>query len=252
MINIEKNKDNILSIMSDSLLRKNVVSNYFNQPFHQGDALYYTDHTSVLCVKNNSFTRLFLLSDEGEDCITVLSSLPNNRYVINIPTKNDISTSKEILSRSGFAHTNTFVRLYNTKIKPGNVDRVIYADESLVGEIINLLNRHFTDYLSYIPDRTELKALIKDKNVIVKVEDGVLKGVFVLEFNGKKAYFRIWADESKQGLDLIINAFAVVASKNINYVYNWVNLENTKSLTIYKFFGAKPDGLYDYVFLKEM
>ena len=251
MYKTEKEKGKIETIMSDRLLRKNVVSNYYNQPFSESDLLYYTNYTAVLCVNCKSFFRLYIISEDGEDCCKLLRALPALRYVVSVPSKADIAPVKEIMKEGGFNHSDTFVRLVNTKIKPGNVEKVVYANKSQIDQILDLLNRHFTDYVSYIPDRVELSQLIEGENVIVKVENEIVLGVFIFEFFGKKAYFRIWVDESKQGLDLIINAFAVVASKNINYVYNWVNLENTKSLTIYKFFGAKPDGLYDYVFLKE-
>lgn len=237
--------------MSERLLRKNIISNYYNQSFQEGSVLYYTERSAVLSVFSKTYYRLYILSDDEKDCIGLLKCLPLERYTVSIPSKKEITEANDILTKSGFKHTDTFVRLANTKIKPGNIEKVVFAKKEQITQIIDLFIRHFKDYVSYIPDSIELEQLIDNKNVIVKEENGVIKGAFIFEFYGKKAYFRIWVDESKQGLDLIINAFAVVASKGINYVYNWVNMENTKSLTIYKFFGAKPDGLYDYVFIKE-
>ena len=247
---ISDNPERIQSILTERVSRKGNISNYFLQKPDGASRLYYTEHTAIVAVSFESFCRLFFITSDENDFCSLINELPQGRYVINYPTKGSIDGVDALLHCCGFQHTDTFVRMYNTRFKEGKLDKVVYAEKSQCEQIIALLGRHFTDYLSYSPDKDELEQLIDKKCVIVNTEENKVIGVMVFEFQGKKAYFRIWCDEGKNGLKLLTEAFSLVANSGIRYVYNWINESNKVSMSVYKFFGSQPDGLKDYVYLK--
>lgn len=247
---ISENPERIQAILTERVSRKGNISNYFLQKPDGASQLYCTDYTAIMVINFESFCRLFFITSDGGDFCSLINELPQGRYVINYPTKGNVDDVDALLQRCGFQHTDTFVRMYNTRFKEGKLDKVVYAKKLQSEQIIALLERHFTDYLSYSPDKDEMEQLIEKKCVIVNTEEDKVIGVMVFEFQGKKAYFRIWCDEGKNGLKLLTDAFSIVANKGIKYVYNWINENNKISLSVYKFFGSQPDGLKDYVYLK--
>ena len=247
---ISENPERIQSILTERFSRKGNISNYFLQKPDGTSRLYYTEHSAIMVVSLESFCRLFFITSDKDDFCSLINELPPDRYVINYPTKGSVDEVDALLHRCGFQHTDTFVRMNNTRFKEGKLDKGVYADKSQCEQIIPLLRRHFTDYLSYIPDKDELENLMDKKCVIINTEEDKVSGVMVFEFQGKKAYFRIWCDEGKNGLKLLTEAFSLVANNGIRYVYNWINESNKVSMSVYKFFGSQPDGLKDYVYLK--
>lgn len=249
---IINNPDEIKAILSDRVSKKNKFSNYFFQKVEKDAQLLYTDKTAVIIVDYRTYKRIFFVSDDETELYYIINGLTSDRYVINYPTKGDKESIELLMGKCGFKHSDTFIRMVNTKFKQGKTDSVVYAKKSQADQIISLLNRHFVDYLSYIPEKEEMQNLIEQKSVIINEDNGNVSGVMIVEIQGKKAYFRIWCDEGRNGLKLLNDAFAIAASKGLKYEYNWINETNKVSMSVYKFFGSQPDGLKDYIFVKEI
>jgi uncharacterized protein YlbG (UPF0298 family) len=231
---------------------KPLYSNYFNQPLTLDDYFCRTAHTLLISKSFAGYNRIYVLSDDLEDATKELNALKGIN-VVNIPSKGDITSWEQLMQRSDFKLFGVYERFYNTKIRPQEeIKPIVYAKINQEEEIYDLFynSGFFSIYTDYLPSHKELKQLIEQENVIINVADSQIQGAFLFSIEGQKCYFRAWIDNSNNGLKLLFDAYNIMVSKNLNYVYLWINSENKKVKTIHQLLGAKPDGLKDYTFIK--
>jgi hypothetical protein len=232
---------------------KPLYSNYFYQPLDLDDFYRKTAHTLLIIKPENAYNRIYILSDNAEDAIRELNLL-NGISVINVPSKGNVKQWEQLMLQTGFKLIGVYERFYNVKIQPiEESEPIIYAEVHQEKEIYDLFynSGFFSLYTDYLPSHKELEQLIENKNVIVNVSDKQIKGAFLFSIEKQKGYFRAWIDKSSNRLKLLFDAYTIMVSKNINYVYFWVNSENKKVRSIHQLLGAKPDGLKDYTFIKQ-
>jgi len=247
-IDVEKSKEYMQKIFS---LRP--YSNYFGQPFADGDLYVSTDHTFILAKPAEGFYRLFAASDNREDLTELLKSMEGVN-VLNIPTKDDITEWKQLMSDAGYENIGIYERLYYPELRTGgDLDKIIYARENDVEEIYNLYYGYegFTPYVDYLPSRKELKEFINNAGVIIDKQDDKICGVHIFSMKGKKCDSRLLLDMNNNGLKLLLDLFDIVHLKGVNSVIGWVNIKNREAKSIYLLMGAKLDGLKDYTFIKK-
>jgi hypothetical protein len=246
-INIEKSKEYRQKIFSLRL-----YSNYFGLPFAEGDLYVSTDHTFILAKPSEGFYRLFVASDNREDLTRLLKSIEGVN-VLNIPSKDDITGWKHLMSDAGYENIGIYERLYYSEFRTGgDLDKIIYAKENEVEEIYNLYYGYegFTPYVDYLPSKKELRELINEKGVIIDKQDDKICGVHIFSIKGKTCDSKLLLDMNNNGLKLFWDLFDIVYLKGINYIVGWVNTKNKKAKSIYLLLGGKLDGLKDYTFIK--
>jgi len=247
-MDIEKVKEYISEMYS----LKPLYSNYFNQTLTLDDYFCKTTHTLLIAKPFTGYNRIYVLSDDLEDAAKELNALKGTN-VVNVPTKGDITHWEQLMQKAGFKLIGVYERFYNTKILPKEeIGTIVYAEQAQEDEIYHLLydSDFFSIYMDYLPSHEELKLSIEQGNVIINITDLQIEGVLIFSIKNQKLYSQIWIDNSNKGLKLLFDLFNIMVSRNVNYMYFWVNSENKKVKSIHKFMGAKLDGLKDYTFIK--
>jgi hypothetical protein len=248
-VNIETIKEYINQMYS----LKPVYSNYYNQPFTTNDFFYKTDDTLIILKTNEGYNRVFVMSNNLQEAAKMLESLTGTN-VINIPSKGDISIWKNLFELAHYEQISVYERYYYTKIKLAKNNVATFALPSQCEDIYNLFytSGFFSPFTDYLPTCSELYEWICQKKVIVHEVDGKIVGAFMFSIEGKQCYFRAWIDQSNNGLKLLFDVYNIMYNKGLNYAYFWVNAENKNVKSIHQLFGAKPDGLKDYTFIKQI
>jgi len=253
MENGRVNIENLKVYINQMYALKPVYSNYYNQPFTTNDYFYKTNETLIIIITNEGFNRVFVMSNNPQEAVNILKSLTGVN-VINIPSKEDISMWTNLLASANYKQIGIYERYYNTKIRPSENDIATFALPDQCEEIYNLFyeSGFFSPYTDYLPTRSELHEWIGQKKVIVHELDGKIYGAFMFSIEGKKCYFRAWIDQSNNGLKLLFDVYNIMYKEGLNYAYFWVNSENKNVKAIHQLLGAKPDGLKDYTFIKQL
>lgn len=226
-------------------------SNYFNQPIEEEDDILIAEKSIVIVkAKKDNFNRIFLISNDQEEVINILTKL-KGFLVINIPAKKEITEFEQLLDNAGFVQERIYERLFNSKIAKRSDNSLIeYATTNDTKQIYDLFHNYFVSYVDYLPNMEELGKLIKSKEVIINKENDKILGAFIFEITGQKGYLRAWIDHTSKGMKLLLDAYTIFFDKGIKLAYMWADTENDKVLKIHKLLGAKPDGLKDYTFTK--
>ena len=228
-----------------------IYSNYYNQPLSIDDCFYKAKETLIIAKPNEGYNRLFVMSNNSQEAAEMLKSLVGTN-VINVPSKGDISTWRNLFASANYKQLSVYERYFYTKIKSSKNSIATFALPEKCEEIYYMFcnSGFFSPYTDYLPTRSELYECICQKKVIVHELDGKIYGAFIFSMKGKKCYFRAWIDKSNNGLKLLFDMFNMMYKAGLNYAYFWINSENKNVKSIHQLFGAKPDGLKDYTFIK--
>ena len=236
------------SLLTKYLALKPKYSNYFFQDLNQ--ALFFSTEKSLLfSLNDNSINRIYFISSDLEELRNILFSLKSG-IVINIPTKGDISFWRDLFTDCGFILNATYERFYYDSNHTDDRFSCEFADYSTKVWILDRLSLYFNPVNDRIPSEPELNSMITNNQVLINRVYNNIAGFMIFSIQGKKCYLNCWYDESGNGIYLINNIFALMMTKEINYIYFWVNSLNQKVQKLHKILGAKSDGLKDYTFLK--
>ena len=233
---------------------RTTLSNYFGQPFEKNDKYFETNNTFVLAKPIRDFYRIYVASNNKKELVEILSDLEGTN-VINFPTKGNVQDIETIMTESGYERIGIYERFsYNVKNLTANDDisKIEFAEAGDEEEIYNIYTswQGFNFYTDYLPTHEELKKFIENKSVIINKQDGSIVGTFIFEPYGRKYYLRLWIDISKKGLQLLKNVFSILKHNKIEYAYLWVSSDNKRVIALHQLFGAVPDGLKDYTYIK--
>ena len=89
-----------------SIRKMTIKPSYYNfynakPSYHYG--IYEFENTTLVRKVDNGFYRLYICSSDSDELSQCLLALKNSTYVINIPSKKDISYWREYLEKSGFS-----------------------------------------------------------------------------------------------------------------------------------------------------
>jgi len=249
-VNIAKTQEYVQAIYS----RRTVFSNYFGQAFEENDKYFETNNTFLLSKSVRDFSRLYIASNDKKELVEILSGLKGTN-VVNIPTKGDIRDVEAIMAESGYELIGVYERfVYNVKnlTAADDISKIEFAKAGDEEKIYNIYSTwpEFSFYTDYLPTQEELKKFIENKSVIVNKQEDDIVGTFIIEPQGRKYYLRLWIDISKKGLGLLKNVFSILKYNKIDFAYLWVNSNNKRVIALHQLFGATPDGLKDYTFIK--
>lgn len=218
---------------------------------------------SVMCGKGTvlfrvpefNYHRLFVLSTDLEELSSMLKSL-DTEYVINIPSKKGIDDWAGVLEGSGFKHYTTYSRYLNLEVpnmEKRSTSTGSFAKSEELQQVLDLLYRSFPPYAAHLPDKEELESMIDEERVITDYgKDGKVCGVNIFTITGPTAYGNVWVDEGERGLEILFDMFNVFIDKGIKRFVFWVRDGNKNVIKLHKMLGAKPDGLKDYTFVKNI
>lgn len=226
---------------------KHLFSNYYGIDL-SNVSLLETDKSLFLSKDFGNYCRIYILSDDLDEIIETLSTLPPNS-VINIPSRNGIDEWANILNLSGYKQIALYHRFVYRKYPIRKIKKIEYAINSDHQQIRKLLSKYFSSVTGHLPNDEELLLLIEKKNIIVNRDDNnEVNGALCFNIEGKKCYLAFWFDESGMGLSLLNNIFGICSNNEIKMINFWVNDNNTDVIKIHTLFGATPDGMKDYIF----
>jgi hypothetical protein len=175
-----------------------------------------------------------------------------------MPTKGDIEPWNKLMFKSGYKQIGIYERHYYLipKITLGmddDISDILFATETQEEEIYHLYRgwKDFSVYTDYPPTLKELKAFIKNDEVIVNIKNGKIIGVFIFSIISKKMNLRLIIDTSGSGGKLLYNMFIIARKKGITIATGFVNTKNILAKKFYLIMGGKFDGLKDYTWIKE-
>ena len=229
---------------------------YNNCFFPELDQVSYieTDNSLILKKKYESFNRIYFMSNDAEELVSILSSLDKDD-IINIPSKKGIQEDlNTILTKEGYSLFATYERMYNNLVEPRGQFDAELANLADVEGIYQLLHNHFNPYTDTLPTREYISELIEKKWVLINRNEDTkeVEGTLLLRFEPQKCHYYIWVDSSNftKALNLFINGFNYMNEKGYEKAYLWVRSTNVRPKKIYETLGFKYDGLKDYTYTK--
>jgi hypothetical protein len=242
-------KEKIISFLG----RKPVYSNYYGVDLK--DVQYFEDSETLILLKPfETFNRIYFLSMDALLLINHLKVL-GQHDIINIPSKKNIDESLyNVLKHSGYHICGIYERWYNNSNPSKEEFNGIFASINDIKTIYDIIYSVFNPFLDHLPSLQKLREMILNQQVLVnKDEKDNVQGVFIFTLENTKCYFNCWVDKvgGGAGLLLLFNMFNYMKIRNIEKSYLWINSGNTIVKKIHQLFGAKPDGLKDYTFIKQ-
>lgn len=258
-MNIDFNKisrDELAQIIEIFQSKKKVVlSNFFGLAYNSEYSVMCGEETILFRLPENDCHRLFTLCSNPEELMTMLKSL-DSKYVINIPTKKEIDDWNNILVGSGFEHYATYSHYMNLTVPTmgkRETSTGTFAKPSESQQVYDLLYRNFPIYAAHLPNKEELAKMIEEKRVIADYdESGEICGVNIFTITGSTAYGNAWVDEGTRGLEIFFDMFNIFIDRGIKRFVFWIRDGNKKVIKMHKMMGAKPDGLKDYTYVKNI
>lgn len=266
MIFEESNIDVVRNVVAKFQNSHRIIwSNYFALSKCIACKYYMTSKTILIIKQEYYFYRLYILSADYIDMITILKKLPHGEYVLNIPHKGSIvDINAEIIYKAGFNLIGEYHRFYNKAIVEGNEYLSLYeslpnnniaqwAEKSDSSQLWSLLSKTFSLYTDYIPTKEELELMILNKQVFVNRDDNHnIIGTIIFSPKGKSCYQNAWIGDSQYGVYLMKRLYQYFIENNITHTNFWIRKNNKPVMKLHMNLGAVPDGLVDYTFFKKI
>lgn len=252
---IKENKEVIEKLIDDwKFEHKPILSNYYG--LEEGYPYEYlmSNFSVIIRKQEGDFYRVYLLTTDTEDIVSVLIDLKECEYVINIPSRKPIDDWDELLKKCGFEYYETYSRICNPKVatmkkRPTAIEE--FAKPTDLDDILELLSENFSLYTAHLPSRERMMQLIEEQQIYVdRYEDGRVCGVNIFNVKAPVGYGIAWIDKGQNGLDLQLNMFNNFIDHGVKRLVGWVRDSNVKVVKMHMRMGAIPDGLKDYTYTK--
>ena len=104
--------------------------------------------------------------------------------------------------------------------------------------------------MDHLPTIDKLIEYVKNDQVLVKREKGMIIGYIIFIIQGKRVNFNYWFNEGNllNSLDLVTNFYGLMNAKGIKSGFLWVNVEKKGVLKLHQTFGYNFDGLEDHIY----
>ena len=129
--------------------------------------------------------------------------------------------------------------------------------KSMQPKYLGTFLRWLDKYTGHFPDENELKALIKNKQVLIEKKGDRIIGLYIYKIQGVTGNLYQWGfskdpDDYDPHLALALNdnTLHLLREKGAKRIFLWANEDNAKIIKIHALNGFHPDGLADYIYLK--
>lgn len=235
--------------------KKVILSNFFGLTGHNDYRVICGKDTILYCLPEYDSYRLYTICSNKAELINMLKSL-DSKFVINIPTKKGIDDWNSILVDSGFELYATYSHYMNLTVptmEKKETSTGFFAKPSELQQVYDLLYRNFPIYAAHLPDKKELAKMIEENRVIADYdESGKICGANIYTITGPTAYGNAWVDEGSRGLEIFFDMFNIFIDRGVKRFVFWIRDGNKKVIKMHKLMGAKPDGLKDYTYVKNI
>ena len=219
----------------------------------EGVSYYEVDNTIVLKKKYDTFNRIYFLSNDESQLISILSQL-GEKDAINIPLKKEMAEPlRMIFQKSGYQCTGIYERMYKNENIECESFNGVFAKEKDVDAIYNLLYDNFDPIPDRLASRKEIIDMVSKNEILVHhSSEELVDGLIMFTIDGNKCNFHAWISKSpvSESITLFLEAFNYIESLGISKSTLWVNETNISAKRIYEMLGYKYDGLKDFTFLK--
>ena len=252
----ESTRDELLKIIDGFQCNNKVLySNFYGLGSFLTFNVFKGEKSVLIRVPEHNYHRLFVLSADRTELTSILKAL-DTEYVINIPTRKEVDDWSSLLLECGFEHYATYSHYMNLTV-PSMEKRITttgtFAKPDELQQVYDLLYRSFPPYASHLPDKQELAKMIEGNRVITDYgDDGRICGVNIFTITGTTAYGNAWVDEGERGLEIFFDMFNIFIDSGVKRFVFWIRDGNKSVIKMHKMMGAKPDGLKDYTYVKNI
>lgn len=242
-------KREIENLINEFSLRKHKWQNYFGVDLtdveveHIGDNLF-------LKKRYDDFSRIYVMANDESLLEDYLFKQPCN-HTIDILSRIGIDFWAPVLEKTNYRQIATYRRYVYNNYRKGTDKNITFATIEDLECIYNELHYFFSPLTGHLPNTEELAKIIEEKQIVInRNPEGNVTGALCCQIKGRKAELPFWFDRGGNGLSLLFKVFHLCHCADVRQIVFWVNDENVDTIAIHKMFGAKTDGLVDYIFNK--
>lgn len=228
-------------------------SNFFGLDDNRKYELFMADNSVLIRMKEFDFFRLYLLSDNTDEVVSLLGDLKDAIYVFNLPTKKPFDEWDELLKASGFEYYETYTK-YNMDLSTKQITPIDHVENASIDEsdeILELLMEGLPVFTAHLPEKQSLVRLIIENKVrVTHDEDGKISGVCISYVLGSTAFGDAWVNKGEHGLDLLMDMYNGFINNGAKRYLFWVRDSNTKVKKMYIRSGAISLGIKDYTYVR--
>jgi hypothetical protein len=261
---IERGKSRKYIIEQLSAIKKNgerapIWSNFYFHNFIDEAPIVIRDKKSIVfSLADRDLYRLYFFSRDLNELDKMILGIDFKPLVADYITAGSRQGIEDLFHRSGFETYAKMLHMTNNDQYPSEKDGAIkFADVSDEAEIAQRLLEWLDKYTGHFPDRSELRSLITDKQVLVEKTGDRIVGLYIYKIQGQTGNLDQWAFSKDPGeydpdlaLRLNTNALYLLREKGAKKTFLWINERNTRIIKIHALNGFLHDGLSDYIYLK--
>ncbi|MEZ5197510.1 MAG: hypothetical protein R2764_14275 [Bacteroidales bacterium] len=244
-----------LDLLSEKIT-ENLITNYYWNSFNSNELIVFKGiNTLVILDKEIDFYRTYYFSDNYGSVEKILNSIEEKTLVLEYLAKEKSAEAIEMFNKAGFNEFSVHHKIVNKTLPKFKINQELhYATSADVPEIYESLFNNFVRYSDHLPTIEFLENAALNKNIILYKENDKIIAYIIFEIKGGTSYFGFWFSSQKEnpliGINLMVNLYGLLNSKNIKMAYGWVKDDNYKVIDIHKKFGFYFEGLTNYIYLK--
>src|SRR5574344_3060362 len=147
-------KEHVQQLVFGMMSKKLSFNNYYGLDLSDVDYII-TDCSLLIRKHYRTYSRLYIMSTNGEDLGQLLCGLPCCS-AINIPSRNGIDQWEKVLYPVGFKNIGIYKRYYNVHFPVVPARNIEFASKLDIGDIYNILYSNFSPIADRLPDYDEL------------------------------------------------------------------------------------------------
>lgn len=244
-----------LDRLSEKISHK-LITNFYWSRFNSDDLIVYKeDNTVVILDKEFDFYRIYFYSDNLSTIEEILNSIKGKTLILEYLAKERPARIIDLLEKVNFSEFSVHHKIVNKTLPRLKINKELhFANKYDAEEIYNSLINNFNRFSDHLPTIEFLKNSVNNNNILIYKDNGKISAYIIFEVKGNTCYFGFWfsslQDNPLIGVNLLVNLYGLLNSKNIKMAYGWVKDDNYKVIEIHKKFGFFFEGSVNYIFLR--
>lgn len=244
-------KMDLKQIHSHILLIKKDKKNTYTNFYIQEDISYQVrilTHSIIILKQEESFWRLYFFSNDIEKLQNALDEIQND-----VPICIEILQKQEDIIFNSIEKHTLYIRLRKNISKIPEVKLQKPSQKNICAEKIHeLIQKDFNIFFDHLPTLETIKDWIKNKKILFINKEEKIISYLVFNIKGKGAYINYIANYG--GKDSLVKIWEMfyqeLNSFDIEFIHLWCDMKNTKAMKMYQIEGFSPDGLKNFIYLK--